>query len=132
MKKTSKWLFWDWSSIFRASLLFIALLLLLAFVFLLPDRNRAQQAKEYTGNTIGTILSIEPAEQISMSETGNKTVVYSYSIRYSFHVKSKTYEVSEQVPNTIRIQKFLNRLETQSKVKVKYDERKPEHSQIIL
>lgn len=136
MQKTSKWLFWDWNSIFRASLLFFVLLLLFAFVFLFPDWNRDQHAKEYTGNTIGTILSIKSVEQISMTETGNKTVIRSYIIRYSFQVKSKTHIISEQVPNTIRVQKSLNRLENQSKVKVKvkvkYDERKPKHCQIIL
>ncbi|MNJ83802.1 hypothetical protein D3C87_12270 [compost metagenome] len=132
MQKTSKCLFWDWSSIFRASLLFSALLLLLAFAFLFPDWNRDQETKEYSGSTTGTILSIKPVEQISMSETGNKTVVHSYTIRYSFQVKSKTYIVSEQVPNTIRIQKSLNRLDKQNKVSVKYDEKKPEHSQILF
>ncbi len=132
MQKTSKCLFWDWSSIFRASLLFSALLLLLAFAFLFPDWNRDQETKEYSGSTTGTILSIKPVEQISMSETGNKTVVHSYTIRYSFQVKSKTYIISEQVPNTIRIQKSLNRLDKQNKVSVKYDEKKPEHSQILF
>lgn len=132
MKKTAKWLFWDWPSIFRASLLFSVLLLILALVFLFPDWNRDQQAKQYTGKTIGTVLSIDPIEQISMGETGNKTVAHSYTIRYSFQVKSKTYIVSEQVPNTIRIQKSINRLDKQNKVSVKYDEKKPEHSQIIF
>lgn len=132
MKKTSNWLFWDWGSIFRAGLLIFALLLLLAFVFLFPDWNRDQQTKEYTGNTTGTILSIEPVEQISMTETGNSTVIYSYTIRYSFRIKSKTHVVSEQVPNTIHIQKSINHLDKLSKVSVKYDEKKPEHSQIIF
>lgn len=132
MKKTSNWLFWDWGSIFRAGLLFSALLLILAFAFLFPDWNRDQQAKEYNGNTTGTILSIESTEQISMTETGNKTVTYSYNIRYSFRIKSKTYVISEQVPNTIHIQKALERLDKQSKVRVKYNQTKPEHSQIIF
>ncbi len=132
MKKTSNWLFWDWGSIFRASLLFFALLLLLAFAFLFPDWSRDQQIKEYTGNTTGTILSIESAEQISMTETGNKGVTYFYTIRYSFRVKSKTYVVSEQVPNTIRIQKSLDRLDKQRKIRVRYNPKKPEHSQIIF
>jgi hypothetical protein len=132
MKKVSNWLFWDWKSIFRAIVLFSGLFLLFAFLFLYPDWKRNKEVENYDGLTKGIILSIEPIEEISMSEYGNKTVVHFYSIHYRFKAGSKTYEISEQVPNTIKIHKSISLMENrnQYEVTVKYDSKKPKNSQV--
>lgn len=134
MKKTHHWLFWDWKSILRVVLLFSALLLVFAFVFIYPDWNRNRQAENHDGTTKGTILSIEPNEQISMSETGNKTAVYSFTIRYHYRVGSRTYHDINKLPGTIRIQKALNRITNANlkQVTVKYDPGNPGESMVIL
>ncbi|WP_343606377.1 DUF3592 domain-containing protein [Fluviicola sp.] len=132
MKKTHHWLFWDWKSISRTILLFSGLLLLFAFVFIFPDWNRDRQAVNYDGTTQGTISSIEPNEEISMSETGNKTAIYSYTICYDYRIGKQTYHGTSKLPGTIKIQKALNHLSNTDQVTVKYDTKNPRKSMIIF
>ncbi|AEA43078.1 DUF3592 domain-containing protein [Fluviicola taffensis] len=132
MKKTSNWFFWDWKSIFRTIVLFSGLFLLFAFLFLYPDWKRNKEAENYDGLTKGIILSIKPIEEISMSEYGNKTVAYFYTVRYQYHVNSKTYKGIDKIPNSLKNKRIITLLldKNNSEIDIKYDPKKPTNSQL--
>ncbi len=67
-----------------------------------------------------------------MSETGNKTAIYSYTICYDYRIGKQTYHGTSKLPGTIKIQKALNHLSNTDQVTVKYDTKNPRKSMIIF
>ena len=133
MKKTPDWFFWDWKSIRRSVFVFIFLILGLILIFNFSDWKRKFDSKNYTKNTGAYLIDVKPNESISMTDTGNKTIIDSYKVRYKYTVNNAQYISIDIIPNSLENKKLIFKLfhNKKEKLKIKYDPKQPEKSFVI-
>lgn len=133
MKKTPDWFFWDWKSIRRSVFVFIFLILGLILIFNFQDWKRKFDSKNYTKNTGAYLIDVKPNESISMTDTGNKTIIDSYKVRYKYTVNNAQYISIDIIPNSLENKKLIFKLfhNKKEKLKIKYDPKQPEKSFVI-
>jgi hypothetical protein len=133
MKKTPDWFFWDWKSIRRSVFVFIFLILGLILIFNFSDWKRKFDSKNYTKNTGAYLIDVKPNESISMTDTGNKTIIDSYKVRYKYTVNNAQYVSIDIIPNSLENKKLIFKLfnNKKEKLKIKYDPKQPEKSFVI-
>ena len=133
MKKTPDWFFWDWKSIRRSVFVFIFLILGLILIFNFSDWKRKFDSKNYTKNTEAHLIDVKPNESISMTDTGNKTIIDSYKVRYKYTVNNAQYISIDIIPNSLENKKLIFKLfhNKKEKLKIKYDPKQPEKSFVI-
>lgn len=133
MKKTPDWFFWDWKSIRRSVFVFIFLILGLILIFNFSDWKRKFDSKNYIENTEAHLIDVKPNESISMTDTGNKTIIDSYKVRYKYTVNNAQYISIDIIPNSLENKKLIFKLfnNKKEKLKIKYDPKQPKKSFVI-
>ena len=84
-------------------------------------------------NTEAHLIDVKPNESISMTDTGNKTIIDSYKVRYKYTVNNAQYISIDIIPNSLENKKLIFKLfhNKKEKLKIKYDPKQPEKSFVI-
>jgi hypothetical protein len=133
MNNTSECFFWDWKSMGKTLLVVAILAIGILFFFVYPDWERKSASKTYTGNAHALLIEVTPNEILSMTETGNRKVIYSYKVRYRYMVQKTEYVSTDIIPNSLENKKLLSFILTSNnkKYKIKYDSKNPKKSMLI-
>jgi len=93
---------------------------------------RNKKIKEYSGITIGVILTIQDNEFNSQDFEGGRIKIVSYTINYQYRVGNKEYIESNTLPYRGKYIKLYGEIYTGSKLKIGYKENQPEESIIMI
>lgn len=127
-------MFWDWKSIGRTLFVFFILVSGIILVFFYPDWKRKADSKNGTKSksTEAILITVKPNESLSMTELGNKKIVHSYEVKYTYTVKGSQYVAVDIIPNSMENKQLITQLcSNRKKLNIKYDPKKPGKSIVI-
>ncbi|TXI85304.1 MAG: hypothetical protein E6Q37_06675 [Crocinitomicaceae bacterium] len=128
------WQVADWKTIRQVAVVFLLIASLLLLVFKLPDWKRDFVSSTLDTEGIATLISYRRLEAMSQSETGNTMILHALEVTYAFDWKEKRYVCTENVPNTIKNQPFIEGILTRSinTFTVQFQAKNPTESQLLV
>lgn len=124
----------DWKSILGVIIVIILIAVIMVYKFL-PELVRNEKMKNYDGESIGYIISIEENTKLKQYHDGNKLEVDSYTVKYSYMIEGKSFESIDNIKGTDINANFLikhSEAKFKDPVQIKFDKSNPKNSLIRL
>ncbi len=133
-KKVPWYVVYDWKSVLGVGLVIIIVAAYLS-IYEIPEYIRNRKLNDYSGEVIGTLISINENVGMNQGREGNKEFIESYEVKYKYVLKGVQYEGANRIEssrkNSLQLKKLMGKPEPVS-IKVKYDIDNPEKSLIDL
>ncbi len=123
----------EWKNIAGGLLLALAIVAVL-YVRVIPDLLKEDKLKQYTGQTAGTVTTIEENTGMTQDDYGTEIYIDSYTVTYSYQVNGVEYIGSEIVKLSPKTSSFIQRITNSigESLVIRHDEAEPAKSTILI
>lgn len=131
MKDIKLWFDLYWEDVSGLIFGFILVMLVYAFVYILPPFIRENSIEKYDSETFGVFNSLEEIKGIKNSQEGNKLITTFYDVNYSYKIGDSTYNSFDKIQyNQVSIKEktLLRLLQKGDTLSIRYNSLQPHNS----
>lgn len=125
---------WDWKSAVGIVVVLLIIMGLIGLVFI-PEIIQKYQATYYHGKVDGYIISVKENTMLREGRYGNRLIIESYKVAYSYKLDEQTYKGSIIIKGTKTNGFYLDKMaknKFQNPITIKYDLEELEKSVAVL
>lgn len=101
----------DLKSALLTVIFFVISIILFYFFKDIRERFRQEEKEEFTGQTTGKIISIEPIERMKQTKwKGTELFIDSYKVMYRYDANGQLFQKTDFLPLTTKNEKFIKQI----------------------